>query len=73
MAKDIIKYADFKGYVIEHQIAGSFGKGDNKKIICEVNVTNKEVKFCVYDHGNLMIVANNINDAIQIYNDFKLG
>ena len=63
-----IKLSNFAGYVMEHQIAGAFGQGEQKEIRITVNTELNQVSYVIFDHGTKAATAYSLEHAIELYN-----
>jgi hypothetical protein len=65
--KHRIKLGDAEVYEFEHQIAASFGKGENKELKAVVSGT--EVRYEVWSKKEMIERTSNIEFAVHAYND----
>lgn len=64
-----ISLDDFKDFSFEHELAGDFGNGHNKKLVVRVHVLNLNTEFRVYNQGQEVGRTTNLAQAIAAYNE----
>ena len=67
MARHIITKEDLRGYVVKQEIAGAYGKGQNKKLLVVVDTETNRVHYEVVDHG-IEVGASTLDLVIDLYN-----
>jgi hypothetical protein len=69
MSKHKISIDDFKdNYTSIVEIAGAYGKGENKTLKVHTGFITKNVVFCLYKDNKLCNYTFDLQSAIDIYN-----
>lgn len=69
MSKHIINKDDIKGFTKEIEIASSFGKSESKSLKTHVNFDNKKIEFIVINHGETVLIEQDLDLAVDSYNN----
>ena len=67
--KHKIDREEFKNYIVEIDLAGSYGEREYKSLKAYVNMTDKNVKFKVYNHRELVKIDQDLERIIDYYNN----
>jgi hypothetical protein len=68
MSKHQIKIDDFDNYTTTYEIAGVYGRGENKTLKVETGILTKSVIFYIYTHNKLVTYKHTLQEAIEVYN-----
>jgi len=69
MTKHFIEFKNIEGFNREIEIAESYGMGASKSLIAQVTFSTKDILFKVIDHGNTIIIEQDLEKAIEVYNE----
>lgn len=67
--KHKINIKDLKNFVKEIELAGSYGRGENKSLVASVDVNTQTVKFIVYNNREIVAEPSFLESAIEYYNE----
>lgn len=69
MKRHTIKLEDFEGFTREIELAGSHSNRENKSLMAYVTFNSKEISFKVLDDNEIVAVEQDLEKAIEIYNE----
>ena len=66
--KHTINIEDLTDFTKEVELAGSYGKGDNKTLVARIHIYARIVDFMVYDHKEVVAECDCLEEVIKVYN-----
>jgi hypothetical protein len=55
-------------HIIRHDLASSFGKGSNKRLVVCLDIGNMAAWFDVYNNREVVGTFNDVDEAVEFYN-----